>query len=126
MNIVKQLEESGILDAMEAGLRVESNQIVRGENRNGDVVCFTSSSTPNYRIAAKNSESFKRDFFEIKNVQPLVNFPVRFVKRDFERSRNVGSAICSERRRNLRQAGRIGVFIERRRGTERSDEIGFG
>lgn len=88
MNIVKQLEESGILDAIEAASRVESNQIVAAESRNGEVVCFSSSSTPSCRIVAKNSESFKRNYFEIQNVQPLVNYPVRFVKRDFERSRN--------------------------------------
>ena len=88
MNIVKQLEESGILDAIEAASRVESNQIVAAESRNGEVVCFFFFFTPSCRIVAKNSESFKRNYFEIQNVQPLVNYPVRFVKRDFERSRN--------------------------------------
>ena len=90
MNIVKQLEENGILDAIEATSRVESNQIIEGENRNGELVCFSSSSTPSYRIVAKQTESFKRDYFEIQNVKPLVNFPARFVKRDFERSRSRG------------------------------------
>ena len=38
MNIVKQLEESGILDAIEAASRVESNQIVAAESRNEELI----------------------------------------------------------------------------------------
>ena len=86
MNIVKQLENSGILGMLQSPDESESDQVICGEMRDGKIRCFTSSSSPTYHVLAKNGETFQTDYFDIQSVYKFLNYPIRVAKRDYEGS----------------------------------------